>query len=63
MQGIKKPLTAAELSLVLDISEFTVKKLARAKQLPCGYTKNGQPRFDMGTLFRHFRRLEGGEQC
>jgi hypothetical protein len=28
------PQTAAELSLVLDISEFIIKRLARTKQLP-----------------------------
>jgi hypothetical protein len=62
MRVRKEPLTAEQLSLALGISEFTVKKLARSKQLPCAYTKNGQPRFELETLFRHFRRLEGGAQ-
>jgi hypothetical protein len=60
MQAMKEPLTAEQLALVLGISEFTVKKLARAKQLPCAYTKNGQPRFEMETLLRRFSELEGG---
>ena len=57
----KKPslLTAEELSLVLNISEATVKKLAKAKDLPCVYI-NRSPRFSLGALLRHFKRLEGG---
>jgi hypothetical protein len=60
MQVRKEPLTAEELSLVLDISEFTVKKLARSRQLPCAYSKNGRPSFELETLLRHFRELEEG---
>jgi hypothetical protein len=52
-------LNAEQLSLVLNISEFTVKKLARDKELPCAYV-NRRPQFDMDALFRHFKKLEGG---
>lgn len=53
------PLTAAELSLILNISEFTIKRLARTKQLPCEY-ENNRPRFDLKTIIAYFRELEGG---
>ena len=33
-------LNAAQLSLILDISEKTVKKLAKEGDLPCLYVKN-----------------------
>jgi hypothetical protein len=56
----KGPLTAAELSLILNISESTVKKLVRNKELPCGYTKNHQLRFDLESVLKYFRELEGG---
>jgi hypothetical protein len=52
-------LTAGELSLILNISEFTIKKLAKSKELPCTYI-NRQPRFNFKTLLRFFKRLEGG---
>ena len=57
----KKPilLNAEELSLVLNISEFTVKKLAKEKELPCAYA-NRRPQFDMNALFKHFKKLERG---
>jgi hypothetical protein len=52
-------LTAEELSLILSISEFTVKKLARTKQLPCNYAGR-QPKFNLYQVLKHFQRLEGG---
>ncbi|MDR2922640.1 MAG: helix-turn-helix domain-containing protein [Treponema sp.] len=55
----KQLLTAEELSLVLGISEITVKKLAKAKDLPCVYV-NRRPRFSLNALLRHFEKLEGG---
>jgi len=57
----KKPslMTAEELSLVLNISEITIKKLAKSKELPCVYV-NRSPRFSLNALMRHFKRLEGG---
>jgi len=53
------PLTAAQLSLILNISEFTVKKLARDKELPCVFV-NRRPQFDMDVLLEHFQKLEEG---
>jgi len=53
------PLTAEQLSLVLNISEFTVKKLAKNGELPCVFV-NRRPKFDMEALLRHFRQLEEG---
>jgi hypothetical protein len=52
-------LSAEELSQVLNISEFTVKKLAKIKELPCVYV-NKQPRFDFQRLVKHFEKVEGG---
>ena len=54
-----EPLTAVQLSLILSISEFTVKKLARAGDLPCTYV-NRRPQFDMDLLLEYFQKLEGG---
>jgi hypothetical protein len=51
--------TAEQLALALGISEFTVKKLARDGELPCGYA-NRRPFFDMDALIRLFKKLEGG---
>ena len=55
----KEIINAAQLSLILDISEKTVKKLAKDRELPCEY-RNRQPRFNMPAIIRHFERLEGG---
>jgi predicted site-specific integrase-resolvase len=51
------PLTAEEVSGILGISEFTVKALARAGDLPCAY-ENRRPRFSVEELLEHFARLE-----
>jgi excisionase family DNA binding protein len=53
------PLTAEQLSKILNVSELTIKKLARAKELPCVYI-NRRPRFHLEKLLGFFRRLEGG---
>jgi hypothetical protein len=57
----KNPVTinSEQLSLILNISEFTVKKLARAGELPCTYV-NRRPHFNMSVLLKHFAKLEGG---
>jgi len=55
----KNLLTAGQLALVLNISEFTVKKLAREGELPCRH-ENRRPLFDMDALLKHFQKLEGG---
>jgi len=56
---IQNPLTAEQLSLILNISEFTVKKLAKDGDLPCAYA-NRRPQFDIEALFKHFKELEEG---
>ena len=57
----KKPvlLNAEQLSLILNISEFTIKKLARAKEIPCKYV-NRRPQFNLDVLLEYFEKLEGG---
>jgi len=52
-------LDAKQLSFILGISEFTVRKLAKAKELPCTFV-NRQPWFEMEKLLALFRGLEGG---
>jgi hypothetical protein len=59
MKRNSSPLTAEQLSVILGISEFTIKKLARSGQLPCVYT-NRRPLFNLKTLLRFFKQLEGG---
>jgi hypothetical protein len=54
-----RPLTAAELALILDISEFTIKKLARTGELPYRMM-NRRMTFDLASLLEYFRGLEGG---
>jgi hypothetical protein len=58
----KELLNAAQLALILDISEKTVKKLAKENQLPCEYV-NRRPQFKMNVLFNFFKQLEGGAAC
>jgi hypothetical protein len=48
-----------QLSLILNISEFTVKKLAKTGDLPCTYV-NRRPHFDMEIILKRFEQLEGG---
>jgi excisionase family DNA binding protein len=57
MERITHPLTAEEVSLILNISESTVKKLARNKELPCIYVKS-RPRFNLKALIKYFEKLE-----
>ena len=52
-------LTAEQLSTLLNVSEFTIKKLARSKELPCVYI-NRRPRFNLKKLLAFFERMEGG---
>ncbi len=61
MQEKKNPqnLSAAEVSLILNISEKTVKKLAKNKELPCIF-QNRRPHFNWNELINHFKVLEGG---
>jgi len=59
MKDMKNLLTAEQLSLILNISEFTVKKLARESELPCVFI-NRRPRFDPDVILKHLQNLEGG---
>jgi len=52
-------ITAEQLSIMLNISEFTVKKLARSKEIPCNYIK-GKIVFSMDKVLARFKELEGG---
>jgi len=52
-------LNAKQLSLILNISERTVKHLAKNKELPCIF-KNRRPLFTWNELVNHFQKLEGG---
>jgi excisionase family DNA binding protein len=52
-------LTVSELASLLDISECTVKRLVKSKQLPCKHA-GSDTRFNLCTLLKHFQRLEGG---
>jgi len=51
------PLGAEQMALVLGISETTVRKLAKAKELPCRFI-NSRPTFDLPEVLKHFGRLE-----
>ena len=51
--------TAEQLSLILGVSEFTVKKLARLKEIPSAH-KNGKIVFCLESIIEWFRDLEGG---
>jgi hypothetical protein len=51
--------TAEQLSLILSISEFTVRKLARSKEIPCRHIK-GKIVFNLESVLARFKELEGG---
>ncbi|MDR2661842.1 MAG: helix-turn-helix domain-containing protein [Treponema sp.] len=59
MKRILKLLTAKELSLILNITERTVKKLAKTNQLPATYV-NRRLHFDFNKVMARLRQLEGG---
>jgi len=59
MKNKKNLFNAEQLSLILNISEFTVKKLARERDLPCTFV-NRRPLFDLDVILKHFDGLEGG---
>lgn len=52
-------LNVEQMSLVLNISEQTIKKLAKDREIPCIFV-NRRPQFDWNTLIKHFWDLEGG---
>jgi len=61
MQRNENPqiLNAEQMSLLLNISEKTVKHLAKAGELPCAFV-NRRPQFKWNDLVKHFQELEGG---
>jgi hypothetical protein len=61
MQEKKNPLilNAEQMSLILNISEQTIKKLAKDREIPCTYV-NRRPQFNWNALIERFQELEGG---
>jgi hypothetical protein len=61
MQEKKNPLilNAEQMSIILNISEQTIKKLAKDREIPCIFV-NRRPRFNWNVLVKHFHELEGG---
>ena len=51
--------TTEQLAFILNINEFTLKKLARTKQIPCIY-KSGKIVFSLDSVLARFKELEGG---
>ena len=50
-----------EVALILDVSLFTVKKLAKNEDIPCFY-KNRRPYFYFDMVISHFQKIEGGRE-
>ena len=50
-------MTTEELSLVFSISEETIKKLAKTKQIPCLPIKN-RMYFNFNEILNHLKALE-----
>jgi len=61
MQEVKNPqvFNAEQMSHILNISEQTVKKLAKGMEIPCSFV-NRRPVFSWDALIRRFQELEGG---
>ena len=61
MQEKKNPqiLNVEQMSLILNISEKTVKKLAKNNEIPCVFV-NRRPQFEWDVIIKHFEQLEGG---
>ena len=55
----KEVLNTEQLALIFGISEKTVKRLTKDKEIPCEYV-NRRPRFKIYQIIKHFERLEGG---
>ena len=62
MRSMHEYMTATELSLILNVSEVTVKMLVKTGQLPCLRVKN-RVLFDFKEVVKHFRQLEGDTSC
>ena len=52
-------LNVVQFSLIFEISEKTVKRLAKEGELPCEYKKN-RLSFNKDELIKYFEQLEGG---
>jgi len=52
-------LNAEQLSLILNISEKTIKRLAKEKEIPATFV-NRRPQFKLEDIINHFQLLEGG---
>jgi ribosomal protein L16 Arg81 hydroxylase len=61
MQEKKNPLilNAEQMSFILNISEQTIKKLAKNSEIPCTFV-NRRPQFNWNVLVKRFHELEGG---
>lgn len=58
MKNVPSRMNAEELSLVLCISEDTVKTLAKTRQIPFIRQKN-RIYFDFAKVLDHFKKMEG----
>ena len=58
MKPLSTRMTVQDLSLILNISEGTVVKLAQTKQLP-SLQLNNQIYFILDEVIDHFKKLEG----
>jgi len=52
-------LNAEQLSLILNVSEQTIKKLAKEREIPCTFV-NRRPQFNWNDIINYFQVLEGG---
>jgi hypothetical protein len=61
MQEKKKPqiINAVQLSFILNVSEQTIKKLAKHGEIPCAFV-NRRPQFNLNEIINHFQKTEGG---
>ncbi|GMO43060.1 MAG: hypothetical protein Ta2F_18750 [Termitinemataceae bacterium] len=57
MENVSKIITSKELSLILNISEFTIMKLARSKELPCKFEKQNIL-FEFDSLIEYLQSKE-----
>ena len=62
MRAISEHITADELSLILNISEITLKMLVKTGQIPCHRVKN-RIFFDFKEVVKHFKLLEKDAVC
>jgi excisionase family DNA binding protein len=58
MKNDPNRMTAGELSLVLNVTEATVKRLAKTEQIP-SFRIGAQVVFEFEKVLQHLRKLEG----